>query len=138
DARWPVQRLELEEGERLVIYTDGVTESESGGTRFGEERLRESLARQSSGAELLARLDRSLREFVSEPIQDDVAALTLGPDFSHAQARSSRVQTIEQIYDAFNRRAIGELRDLCLPEVELEVPTAEVAGNGGRYRGYEG
>ena len=138
DAHWPIQRISLEDDERLVLYTDGVTEADTGDGRFGEERLRDILMSGGSGTELLARLEGRLRDFVSEPTQDDVAALILGPDSREIGSSSTRVELIEHIYDAFNRRAIGELQDLCLPEVELEIPTAQIAGRGGIYQGYAG
>ena len=42
-ARWEQSEIELAPGDTLLFYTDGVTDTPSGGERFGEERLLDAL-----------------------------------------------------------------------------------------------
>ena len=42
-ARWEQSEIELHAGDTLLFYTDGVTDTPSGGERFGEERLLDAL-----------------------------------------------------------------------------------------------
>ena len=42
-ARWQQSEIELLPGDTLLFYTDGVTDTPSGGERFGEERLLDAL-----------------------------------------------------------------------------------------------
>src|SRR5438034_347420 len=44
EPRWEVTTVELAKGQQLVLYTDGVTEARGKRDRFGEERLRATLA----------------------------------------------------------------------------------------------
>lgn len=63
------ERIELEPGDLLVLYTDGITESRSGEDVFSVQRLKE----------LLVKLrDRPASEIISE-IMKEVAAFATGP-----------------------------------------------------------
>ncbi|HVG10038.1 MAG TPA: PP2C family protein-serine/threonine phosphatase [Thermoanaerobaculia bacterium] len=63
--------LRLSPGDRILLYTDGVTEALSpAGEPFGDERLREHLA--SSPDELLGRLAGWTGRQTGEPLDDDV------------------------------------------------------------------
>jgi serine phosphatase RsbU (regulator of sigma subunit) len=80
DAEWDLLKLQLEPGDLLLVYSDGVTEARRGdGEFFGEERLREALAGLSGTPEevldgLLARVE----EFAAgaDPY-DDLTVLAL-------------------------------------------------------------
>jgi sigma-B regulation protein RsbU (phosphoserine phosphatase) len=76
---WEDQRLEIAEGETLLIYTDGVTDTRGDGGRFGDERLHELLRKRagSSPAVLLSALDGALAAFRLGPQADDTAAVAL-------------------------------------------------------------
>ncbi len=81
------ERLQLQPGDRLLLYTDGVTEYRvSGGELFGEESLRQTLAESVGlGLEgLLARVSERLMDFgQGRAPSDDVSMLLveyLGPD----------------------------------------------------------
>jgi PAS domain S-box-containing protein len=79
-ATWPSHVVELEPGESIVLYSDGVTDTVGrDGERFGERRLEELLAEGSrdGAAELVNRLDRGLLEFQGADQRDDVAVLVL-------------------------------------------------------------
>jgi PAS domain S-box-containing protein len=77
DATFGEQTVRLEPGDLVVAYTDGVTDARRNGERFGEQRLRDELARLAG--ESAATVARTLYEAVSsftrgEP-RDDEAIL---------------------------------------------------------------
>ena len=77
---WPTERVVLEPGESLVLYTDGVTDAVgAGGERFGRERLLAVLAEPAGSAQELAdRIRAALSAFADgAPQRDDVACLML-------------------------------------------------------------
>jgi sigma-B regulation protein RsbU (phosphoserine phosphatase) len=80
-AIYEQETLTLEPDDRLVMFSDGVTEAfNAAGEEFGEERLRACLDanRWCSPAELLEHLLSAVRSFVSgAPPHDDVTALVL-------------------------------------------------------------
>lgn len=84
------ERLTLEPGDFLVLYTDGVTEAFSSQEEpFGEERLQavieelvlrssETEARALTAAELLDGIDQAVRRFTEQvPLSDDLTLLVL-------------------------------------------------------------
>jgi PAS domain S-box-containing protein len=73
------ETLELEPGDSLVFYTDGVSEARSGEGLFGEERLAD-LLRGCGGlaaAEIAERIEASVLAFREGPATDDIALLVL-------------------------------------------------------------
>lgn len=73
---------QLEPGDRLLFFTDGVVEHRNAsGEMFGEDRLAEHLVRHLSeqlpGAEVLRRLNRDLLEIIGTPGHSDDATLVL-------------------------------------------------------------
>ncbi len=73
------ERVTLDPGDALVLFTDGVYEAGSGSDRFGHNRL-ESLLRASRGAEavqLAARIERDVLAFEDGEPSDDMAILVL-------------------------------------------------------------
>jgi serine phosphatase RsbU (regulator of sigma subunit) len=82
DSSWHQQRVAVGDGELVLLYTDGVTETvAAGGERFGTERLREIVAQHLGRAPqaLLDALEAELERFSGGPPTDDVAALALRP-----------------------------------------------------------
>jgi PAS domain S-box-containing protein len=78
DEDWSETVVDLAPGDTLLFYTDGVTETPGEGTRFGDRRLCEAVARAGDTPEaLLSEIDRSLREFQSGATLDDRAMLAL-------------------------------------------------------------
>jgi PAS domain S-box-containing protein len=77
NGAWPDESLSVADDELVLIYTDGVTESQGDECRFGLPRLKNLLSEQASStpAEVLARLDAVLEEFRTGPRADDIAAL---------------------------------------------------------------
>ena len=75
DAAW-VYRERLEPGDRLLLYTDGITEGRSAsGTPFGVERLSDFVIRHSnagtSAHETLRRLNHAIVEYQNDRLTDD-------------------------------------------------------------------
>ena len=73
------REIDLDPGDVLLLYTDGLTEARSGDQLFGEDRIAQML-RRDPGEELHS-LCKSLleaaRDFASEPLSDDVAILAI-------------------------------------------------------------
>jgi phosphoserine phosphatase RsbU/P len=69
----------LEDGDVLVLYTDGVTEARRGREEFGEERLIELLGRfaGSTAAELTAAVEDEVLAFQEGVARDDIAVLAI-------------------------------------------------------------
>jgi len=67
-------------GDRLVLFTDGVTEAQDGaGTEFGDERLIDILSecRGRSGIETQEEVLRAVKEFSARELQDDATLLVV-------------------------------------------------------------
>jgi sigma-B regulation protein RsbU (phosphoserine phosphatase) len=75
-----MQTVDIEPGETIVLFSDGVTDA-LGPDResYGEERLEQLLSegRNDTAAELIERLDRSLLDFQDSEQRDDIAVLAL-------------------------------------------------------------
>jgi serine phosphatase RsbU (regulator of sigma subunit) len=77
-ARWEQSEIELHPGDTLLFYTDGVTDTPAGGERFGEARLLEALPEApAEPRELIAGVQRALRDFQVGDVVDDRAMLAL-------------------------------------------------------------
>jgi len=78
DEDWQACTVELEPGDTLVFYTDGVTDAVGHAERFGEERLRAAIAGgPSDPGGLVAHLEATLTEFQAGARTDDMAILAL-------------------------------------------------------------
>ena len=83
-------------GDTLLFYTDGVTDTPSGRERFGEERLLDALPdAPAEPREMIADVQRALREFQVGDVVDDRAMLALrlvgvGQERDQRSRRSSR------------------------------------------------
>ena len=77
DSRWRADRVDLEPGDVLVLYTDGVTDTVGDGERFGDTRLLATLrsARDAEGA--VAAIEHALNAFQRGAQADDTAVLAL-------------------------------------------------------------
>jgi sigma-B regulation protein RsbU (phosphoserine phosphatase) len=74
---WAVDTVELAEGDQLVLYTDGVTEARGQKERFGEGRLRTSLASAADAAAAVASVESALLAFGAGTPDDDAAVLAI-------------------------------------------------------------
>jgi len=72
-------KVQLEPGDALVLFTDGVVDARRGRDRFGTERLAAFLrsARHRSAAELAASLRDAVDEYQDGDPQDDLALLVI-------------------------------------------------------------
>ncbi len=77
DSRWRADRIDLEPGDVLVLYTDGVTDTVGDGERFGDTRLLATLrsVRDAEGA--VAAIEHALNAFQRGAQADDTAVLAL-------------------------------------------------------------
>jgi serine phosphatase RsbU (regulator of sigma subunit)/anti-sigma regulatory factor (Ser/Thr protein kinase)/PAS domain-containing protein len=78
-AEWPCEEVVLGAGDRLVLYTDGVTDARGPEDRFGDDRLLELLSNVDGAApaEVVRTVDGALRGFEAGPQRDDTAVLAV-------------------------------------------------------------
>lgn len=79
DAEWAIAKREMAPGSELVIVTDGFIECRGGEERFGEERLRRVLGESGGPPLAVRRLEAAVEEFAGDHLDDDMAALAIGP-----------------------------------------------------------
>ena len=79
DQEYPSERVELEPGSVVVLYTDGVVEARSEGELYGEERLDRLLARNHhlSAQELASAILADCRRYSGGDLADDCAIVCL-------------------------------------------------------------
>jgi phosphoserine phosphatase RsbU/P len=80
-SRFDSGEVELEDGDRLVLFTDGITEARSAsGGEFGEERLERIVAAspQVSARALSDRILSAARTFRGEAFEDDATLIVIG------------------------------------------------------------
>jgi PAS domain S-box-containing protein len=78
DRPWTVTPVDIEPGDGLLLFTDGVIDTVGDSERFGELRLHDSLAcSRCTSEDLIAGLERALSRFGRGPQADDTAALAL-------------------------------------------------------------
>ena len=83
EAEWTTLTHQLQPGERLVLYTDGVTEARDGNeTMLGEHGLLEMLKQtgmpQDDPATLCQRLVKQIQDREPGEASDDITVLVLG------------------------------------------------------------
>jgi sigma-B regulation protein RsbU (phosphoserine phosphatase) len=73
------REIGLNQGDLLLLYTDGLAEVRNGEQIFGEERIANALRRDPNVAAgvLCKNLLETARDFASEPMGDDVAILAI-------------------------------------------------------------
>jgi PAS domain S-box-containing protein len=77
-ARWEQGEIELRPGDAVLFYTDGVTDTPSGGERFGDERLLAAVGGAPADPDaMIARVQDALRDFQEGDVVDDRAMLAL-------------------------------------------------------------
>lgn len=74
---WTQERLSLDPGATLLLYTDGVTEARSGSRFFGEGRVRRALRAGGRPASVAQRLLGQVQRFSAGELRDDAAILAV-------------------------------------------------------------
>jgi PAS domain S-box-containing protein len=86
-GRWETHSVTLDRGDLLVLYTDGVIDTNGETERFGEARLAAALRDATGAADAIRRIDTALTAFGQGPQRDDTAVLAvqrgLLPSVSH-------------------------------------------------------
>jgi serine phosphatase RsbU (regulator of sigma subunit) len=77
DAHWTAERIDLEPGDTLVAFSDGVTDTVGADGRFGDERLLATLRGVTGAARAVAAIDAALNAFQRRGQADDTAVLAL-------------------------------------------------------------
>jgi serine phosphatase RsbU (regulator of sigma subunit) len=72
-----VASLELQSGDVLVLYTDGVLDARGAEGRFGESRLETALVGTASAHEAVERIQAELLAFAGIEQDDDLAILAM-------------------------------------------------------------
>jgi PAS domain S-box-containing protein len=76
-GEWTPVTVRLQEGDQLVLYTDGVIDTVGKRERFGEERLVRTLRGAADAADSVARIEAAVRGFASGPQVDDIAVIAV-------------------------------------------------------------
>jgi PAS domain S-box-containing protein len=74
---WATTTVDLEPGDLLVLYTDGVVDTFRDDERFGEGRLMEVLAGAHGAEDAVGRIDAALTAFASGDQRDDTAVVAI-------------------------------------------------------------
>jgi serine phosphatase RsbU (regulator of sigma subunit) len=77
EGGWQAERVVLEPGDTLVLYTDGVIDTVGERERFGEDRLTEALRLGTTADETVRRIDEAVRRFGRGAQVDDSAVLVV-------------------------------------------------------------
>ena len=79
DAAYHSREVELEHGDFIVLYTDGLAEARRGDTQFGEDRIAQIIRRDPgvSPDVLVKTLLDAAHDFAKGAIGDDVAILAI-------------------------------------------------------------
>ncbi|HTI39571.1 MAG TPA: SpoIIE family protein phosphatase [Vicinamibacterales bacterium] len=83
DAKYEQSSAAIGHGDRLVLFTDGITEARNGDDEdFGEERLQAAVIdhRACSAPALHARVAEALAAFTGGPLHDDATLIVLAAD----------------------------------------------------------
>jgi sigma-B regulation protein RsbU (phosphoserine phosphatase) len=78
DSQYKQGMISLEEGDYLVMYTDGVTDAQIGNAPYGEDRLRDSIRKHAglSAQELITALEKEVCDYSGDGVPtDDVTLL---------------------------------------------------------------
>jgi phosphoserine phosphatase RsbU/P len=108
---WPATPVELEPGDVLVLYTDGVVDAMGEDDRYGEQRLREALGRlDGEVGERLDALSGELEAFERGPQRDDTTVLVLqyrggGDQPAEASRRAASSMTSGRLQKANRTRS---------------------------------
>jgi serine phosphatase RsbU (regulator of sigma subunit)/ketosteroid isomerase-like protein len=140
DSEWDLSATAVARDQQLVVVTDGVTEAEGEGGRFGEDRLRTAVAGLSSPALAAQRIEGALHEFTAGGLDDDAAIVAIAPASADVEpASEAERELVERLYAAFNGRAPEEIVAVCDEGMGFfPIGTAEEVGRSAPYVGPQG
>lgn len=140
ESEWDLSATAVARDQQLVVVTDGVTEAEGEHGRFGEDRLRATVAGLSSPALAAQRIEGALHEFTPGGLDDDAAIVAIAPASADvAPAPEEEQELVERLYAAFNGRNPEEIVALCDSSMEFfPIGTAEQLGRTAPYVGPDG
>ena len=87
DIDFPINQLQMNPGDRLLLYTDGVTEARRKRQFYGTNRLSRVMKKfsLSSPGRAISEILISVREFAGGELKDDIALLLVSRDMSEQQ-----------------------------------------------------
>jgi serine phosphatase RsbU (regulator of sigma subunit)/PAS domain-containing protein/anti-sigma regulatory factor (Ser/Thr protein kinase) len=132
-ADWPAEEVVIGAGDRLVLYTDGVTDARGEEDRFGDHRLLALLSGIDGAppAEVVRAIDGALRGFQAGPQRDDTALLAVGRLEPGELALAGGPEAVSLARAAIRARLEGDLPDERLGDVLLM--TSELVTNAIRH-----
>ncbi|HEX7330805.1 MAG TPA: SpoIIE family protein phosphatase [Pyrinomonadaceae bacterium] len=80
DSTYSQREIQLREGDKLLLFTDGVTEArDASGEEFGEHRLQQCLRsyRGNNAAELRTRILEEVAQFCADDFEDDATLMVV-------------------------------------------------------------
>lgn len=140
-VQYHVNELQLEPGDAIYLYTDGVTEAaDRNGTLYGERRLRSVLGKHKDGSAqaLCEEVKRDVDAFVGDVSQfDDITMLALKYEGSEERRikELTIAATVENIA-AVTEFVDGQLERLGCPQkarVQIDIAIDELFGNIAQY-----
>lgn len=141
DARFKVGRVQLEPGDTVLLFTDGLTEAPRMGQPFGRGRLVDLVRDYGVGTpgELVQALRRALEAWAGAELRDDLAmvACQVVPDTAAAEPERELVLPNEPARVAEIRAFVASfLSDLRAPvedAAEFLLAVSEAAANAARH-----
>ena len=136
-----VARIELEPGDMLVFYTDGLTEAPRFGRPFGQGKFADLVAEYGVGTpgELVQALRRSVDSWVSNELRDDLALVVtkVVPDSTLEEPTRELVLPNEAMrvpeIRAFVASFLADVRAPVDVSGEILLATGEAAANANRH-----
>lgn len=141
ETRYKAGRVELEPGDMVVLYTDGVTEAPRNGKPFGQGRLMDLVGEYGVGSpgELVQAIRRGVESWAGDVLRDDIALLVfqITPDKQLADPvreivlpnEPARISEIRRFVAAF----LADLRAPVEVSSEILLAVGEAAGNAYRH-----
>ena len=141
DARYKPGRVEMEPGDMVVLYTDGVTEAPRNNRPFGQGRLIDLVTEYGVGSpgELVQAIRRGVESWAGTELRDDIALLVfqIAPDKQVAEPvreivlpnEPSRISEIRHFVAHF----LADLRAPVETSSEILLAVGEAAGNAYRH-----
>jgi sigma-B regulation protein RsbU (phosphoserine phosphatase) len=142
DAEYVEEEINLEEGDTLYFYTDGVTEAMNGEKElFGEERLLNALNKykDSTPKELLNNIKNEVDNFAGGAEQaDDIAMLALHANEKTTEVKENKI-TVEAKMEnlkevtAFISSNLDKINYQSKIKTEIEIAVEEIFSNIAQY-----